>query len=423
MKLLVEAHRAVPLVQIGVTFRAGRADDPPSKAGLARVTAEMMRRGGDGRKAVEHTLDRLGADLSEQVGLGATTVGAEALARSAEGATRLMAELFDRPCVDAEELSRVVRQSKAALVRGRDDDSLLVSRAFRRHLFRAHPHGHRVLGTIDGLDSITVDDVVHFRERFYTKENAIVHVCGDVTRAGAERLAALLLAGLPDGVAMPYPATEPTPPRSRCLVLVHKPERSQTQLAIGTLGTRLDDADYDALALANAAFGGMFTSRMNKAIRSERGWSYGASSQLTTGRVREAFTMWTAPAAEDAADCLALELELLREWVERGIDATELEQCRQYIVRSHAFEIDTPTKRLQLQLERAMFGLADDFHDRFLDRIQAVALTEANAAVQRRISPDNLVIACVADADDKRHELELAAAPLAETIIELPDVA
>lgn len=422
MTLLVEASPMVPLVTIGVTFRAGRADEPPGLDGLARVTAQMLRRGADGARASEHRLDRLGAELAAEVGLGATTVSCEVLARSVAPATELMAELFASPTADAVELGRVVRQSKASLVQTRDDDSVLASRALRRHLFAGHVHGRRVLGTLAGLDAIAASDVEAFARRFYTRASAIVHISGDVTPAEAEKVAARLLDALPEGELFPYPAPETSPPVGRHLVIVDKHERTQTQLGIGTLGARLEDPDYHALSVANAAFGGTFSSRLTKAVRADRGWSYGASSQLTTGRVREAFSMWTAPSTEDAAECLALELEMLTDWHEGGIDQAELDQCRQYLVRSYAFEIDTPPKRLQQKLERAMLGLPHDFHDRYLERITAVTVDEANAAVRRRISPDDLWVACVADAGEMQEEMAEACGDLVETLVEPIDV-
>lgn len=422
MNLIVERSDVLPLVTLGITFRAGRADEPTGRAGLARATAQMVRRGAGGALNVEHRLDRIGAELSEHVGLGATTFSCEVLARSLEPAAALLTELLEAPCTDEEELGRVVRQGKAALVQGRDDDSMLCSRALRRHLFAGHPHGDRVLGSLEGLDAIVAADVAAFGARHYTAANAVVHVSGAISVADADRVAARLVDALPAGAAIPYPAPPPTPPNGRRLVIVNKQQRQQTQLGIGTLGADVRDDDYFALLAANAVFGGTFTSRLMREIRSERGWSYGASSSLTVGRVREAFTMWTAPAVEDAADCLALELELLEAWHRDGISDQELSQCQSFLVGSHAFEIDTPAKRLQQKLERFLLELPEDFHDRYLERLAAVTRDDANAAIRRHIHPDDLWIACVADADDMQSELSEACGALAECVVESVDV-
>src|SRR5690606_10386443 len=102
--LLVEASDTLPLATVGITFRAGCADEPAELTGLARVTSRMVRRklGADSeastRAEIERRLDRLGAELSEHVGIGATTFSCEVLAGSLVPAADLLAELLAEPC-------------------------------------------------------------------------------------------------------------------------------------------------------------------------------------------------------------------------------------------------------------------------------------------------------------------------------------
>jgi zinc protease len=178
-------------------------------------------------------------------------------------------------------------------------------------------------------------------------------------------------------------------------VVVDKPDRTQTQILIGGLGTHPADPDHTALVVANCIFGGTFTARMTREIRSKRGWSYGAYSSLPYDRRRQAFSMWTFPKATDAAPCIRLELELLRQWCDAGVTQRELAWAKRYLVRSHAFAIDTASKRVGLQLEERVYSLPEGYFKDWLDRIQAVTLEQANAAVRARISPENLLVTVV----------------------------
>jgi predicted ATPase len=110
---------------------------------------------------------------------------------------------------------------------------------------------------------------------------------------------------------------------------------------------------------------------------------------------RDAFTMWTAPAATDAPACLALELELLHTFREEGLTAAELDFVKRYLVRSHAFEIDTARKRVHQRLEAELFDLPAGYHERYLERVEEVSVESARAAVQGRLSEDDLVIGVV----------------------------
>src|SRR5690606_32750779 len=119
---------------------------------------------------------------------------------------------------------------------------------------------------------------------------------------------------VPKGVAARGREPAPLPPAPLAaprVVIVDKPERTQTQILIGCLGTRPSDEDHTALVVANTVFGGAFSARLMQSIRAERGWSYGAYSSLPIDRTRQAFSMWAFPKTGDCAPCVELELAML----------------------------------------------------------------------------------------------------------------
>ena len=396
-RTFVETSRALPFVSVVVSFRSGSAHDPPGREGLSRITARMLRRGCQGytKERIEETIDALGGEFGADTLMSGTTVSFEVIRRSLGSIADLVATMLAKPTLDDEELQRLLRESRAELIESRDSDRLLAGRAFRRTLFADHPYGRRAAGTLDTLDKITRADVEAFYKRHYTRQNAVVAVSGDVSEEDADKLAEQLLAGLPEGELVPDPAGPPKAPKGRTLVIVDKPERSQVQMIAGGLGTHPRDEDHIPLLVANTVFGGTFTSRLMQEIRVKRGWSYGASSRAGFDRQRDAFAMSAAPAAADAPACLTLMLELLEAWRKDGITEAELDFTKKYIVRSHAFDVDTARKRVHQKLERALYDLPDDYHATFLEKVQKVDLASANEAVRHRVSQDDVVIGVV----------------------------
>jgi zinc protease len=371
--------------------------DPAGKEGLSRITARMLRRGCEGytKERIEETIDALGGEFGADTLMSGTTISFEVIRRSLDPFADLVATMLAKPTVAEDELARLLRESKAEIIESRDSDRLLASRAFRRALFAGHPYGRRAAGTLQTLEHIGPADVRAFYARHYTRRNAVVALSGDLSQSEGEALAERLLAGLPVGEPVPDPAPPPSFSGGRRLVIVDKPDRTQCQMIAGGLGTHPRDPDHVPLHVANTVFGGTFTSRLMQEIRVKRGWSYGAGSRAGFDRQRDAFIMSAAPAATDAAGCLALMLDLLAAWRKDGITQGELDFAKKYLVRSHAFEIDTARKRVHQKLERALYDLPDDYHAGFLDKVQAVTLADANAAVKERISEDNLVVGVV----------------------------
>ncbi len=419
MRLHVETSRALPLVSMSVAFCTGSVCDPIGKEGATRALARMIRRGGAGRtsRAIEEEIDALGAELSAEVGPSHVTFSMEVLERNAEPLAALVGELLARPGFDDAELAKLRREILAELEEARDSDRHLASRALRGRLFPGHPYGRRLGGTPESVPRIARGDLVELAGTHLRRDVAVVGVAGHADDERASRLAGLLVGALPEaGPSLPD-VPEPSRVRGVTLVFVDKPERTQTQMAIATLGTHAHDPDHVPLLVANDAFGGTFTARLMTEVRAKRGWSYGAYSRLGLDRRREAFSMWTAPGRADAARCLALELELLEAWVRDGLTDDELAFAQEHLVKSSVFDVDTPQKRLSQMIELDVYGLLPDHHTAMSSRISQVTTAAARDAVQARIVPSELIVAVVGTKDDVLGELEAALPRRTETVV------
>ncbi len=398
----VESSTAVPLVSIVVALRNGATSDVEGKDGLARLSARMLRRGCKGMSSseIEEAIDALGAEVSLDVGPSTTTLHGQVIRRSLQPFCELLERILGTPTFDDDELSRLRRETVAELVEARDSDRSLAHVAFRRALFGAHPYGRGSAGRVSTVQELTKVEVENRYRTTFVRGNAVVGFAGAITEDEARRMAALLLRSLPAGPRTVTSVPDPSPPKGRRLVFVDKPERTQTQILIGSLGTWPHDPDHFPLVSATAVLGGTFTSRMMREIRSKRGWSYGTSARLSIERKRHAFVMGAAPRAADCAPCLGLELSLLGDFVTKGITARELSFITNYMVRSHAFEIDTAPKRLGHALETELLELPADYHSAYLDHVRGVTLESANAAAATRLSCDDLVVVVVGTASE-----------------------
>ncbi len=395
--VLVETSRALPLVAITVASRAGSLLDPPGKDGLTRLVARLMRRtaGGLAPQQIDVRIDSLGGALGIDSATSTVSFHGTVIARSLDPFVDLFSDVLCKPGLAEAELGRLKRETQSDIVESRDNDRTLARRWFRRRLFDGHPYGRSATGTIPSLEAVDITDVRDHYRRLFGHNQLVFAFAGDVDREQAERIASRLSASLGRTDVPADAAPEPNGPKGRHLIFVDKPERTQTQILIGGLGTHPRDPDHIALHVANTIFGGTFTARLTQEVRAKRGWSYGAYSSLPYDRHRQAFSMWTFPKAEDAAPCIKLELEMLHKWRERGVTKKELSWAKRYLVRSHAFAVDTASKRVSLALDEEIYNLPAGYHSEYTEHVKAVTLEQANEAVQTRISERDLLIAVV----------------------------
>jgi zinc protease len=400
--MYVEEARVIPLVSMAICLRSGSAHDPPGKEGLARITARMLRRGTGGMSAqeVEEAIDRLGAELSYEIAPSTVTLHAQVIRRNAAAFVDLLARLLGKPTFAEDELERLKRETIAEIIESRDNDRALAQNALRRALFDGHAYGRSATGTTHTVRAIAPGDVALHHRTHFVRGNLALGFAGDVDEAEAAKYAAVIAEALPAGEAVPDPVDEPAQKKGRHLVFVDKPERTQTQILIGTLGTSPHDPDHVALGAACAVFGGTFTSRLMREVRSKRGWSYGAYARIMIDRHRQGFSMWTFPAATDAAQCISLELDLLTAFHTTGVTPREVGFIKKYLARSHAFDIDTAPKRLHQALDVELLGLPADYYSAYVAHVNAVTPEAASLAVRARLSPADLTIAVVGTANE-----------------------
>lgn len=402
MSVLVESSDVLPLVDVEIAFAAGSLQDPAGREGLALLTGHLMRRGPQGlsQQRFEDRLASLGARVSVQVSMRSTRIRATVLRRNLEPLLGLLADLVWRPALRGSDFAKLKRQAQAALISRLDDDQTLVALCFREALFGEHPYARAQSGTAESLARIGLQQVESFYARNIEKRAFLVGVAGDVSDAEAR---ALVSAYFPSTKRQKrkdpvIPATRIRP--GRHVIIVDKPERTQTQLYIGTLGARTRDRKLFPLIVSNTAFGGTFSGPLMQEVRAVRGWSYSAHSRLLHAKQRDAWYMSTAPAAEYSADCAALQLDLLERWIDRGIKKSQLSFAQRWLINSHCFDRDTPSKRLESRLDVELLGIPRSYVEKYDELVAGVGLQEANEATRARISTRHLTIVVLATANE-----------------------
>ncbi|MBW2210821.1 MAG: insulinase family protein, partial [Deltaproteobacteria bacterium] len=278
-----------------IALPVGSLQDPAGQEGLAQLTGHLMRRGPRGlsQERFEERLASLGARVSVEVSMRSTRIRATVLRRNLQPLLGLVADVVWQPALRTTDFAKLKRRTQAALIARLDDDQTLGAVCFREALFGEHPYGRTLSGDTDSLARIGIQQVKDFYARHVAKGVFLVGVAGDVSEVEVRSLIASHFpkARRATKKGFDVPATHIR--RGRHVVIVDKPERTQTQLFIGTLGARTRDRNLFPLIVSNTAFGGTFSGPLMQQVRGVRGWSYGAYSRLLHSTQRDA---WYCPA-------------------------------------------------------------------------------------------------------------------------------
>ena len=388
-RLLLLQDHSVPLVSIHVRLPGGVLHDGPGQAGRAALLAEWVRRGAGERDAAQfrEAVESRGGWLSTEADELWIAIDAEFLAEDLELGLGLVRDVLERPLFDHAELAKARDLGLESLKMLRTQPSGAVGAYWNAWLFRGHPWGHPDAGDEVSLPRVAEVDALRARwGEIAHSANRWIAVTGDFDAAAVQALLPIEEVYEPT----PVPEVEPADGPPGGVLLVDHPEALQTYLRLGGPGFPRTDPDHAARYLANTILGGRFTSRLNRALRTEAGLTYGVSSWFDDRR-GGTFAINTYTETATSAECIQRARDVYDTYLAAGMTADELASAKAYVKGQFApDELETPAQQAGWLLDLALSGMSRDFIDGFFARLDAVTLDDVNRVITKRFPKEPL---------------------------------
>lgn len=398
---IVEDH-SLPLVKLQATFRTGAFREGENEAGLASMTAAMMRQGGTAKLAPEdfdQQADFLAAIVSSSAGPTSASAALDVITPALGPGLDLFFEMVRNPRFDA---ARLEVQKSTALeeMKQRNDDAGDIADREWDFLTRGERHYASRRMTEADLAAITRDRLVAFHRRTWGPEHLVVAVSGDVDTkrmlADLGKRFAGWKAGEPNA---PWPPVGPgfTPPPG--LFHVEK-DIPQGKVKLGELGIQWQDyADPEAYALKvmdDILGGGGFTARLVKRVRSDEGLAYGIYSNFGIG------TFWPGLFEIGFASknpTVALATEIVLEEVEKIrtglVTEEELRVSKSSFIDTFPRTFESPAATARTFANDEVIGRPHSYWTEYRRRIEAVSAENVRAAAAKYLDPSKLAMLVV----------------------------
>jgi predicted Zn-dependent peptidase len=394
-------HHELPVLAIGIVIPRGAASDPDGLDGLTALTADLLDEATVGRTSFEihDAMARLGAELETEVGPDTTVLSLLTLARHANDALALLAELLESPRLDESDFTRVRDLRRSRVRQFREVPSALAERVFTRTLYEGHVYGHTPLGNEASLGRMTLDDVRAHHAGTVTPLGAHVVVSGDLDVDGAVRIVEQHLGS--SGQRPPPFVPGPIPARDRPrLALVRREGAAQSELRVGRVAAPRSTPDYFPLLVANTVLGGQFVSRINLNLREAKGYTYGARSGIDFRIGAGPFAVLTGVQTNATVDALR---EILRELDDLGgarpVTESELTRAKDALTRGYPRSFETADQTARGMGSIALHDLPLDYFDRFADQVNAVTADEVGRVAREYFASSTMNVIIVGDVD------------------------
>jgi zinc protease len=398
LTLVVAEDSRLPLVSYRLAFRVGGAFDPPTLPGLTDLLAGLLPEGTESKtsKEIADEVARMGASLSAGASSDYTIVAASALSQFNEPILDLVAEVILEPSFPENEVELAKQNTKESLRQQRAQPSFLASEMVSRVMFGEHPYSV-VAPTPESIDRSSREEFVKFHRAKLVPNNAVFIVVGDVRYDEIVNRVESLFSTWERGEELV--ANFPAPPvrTKRTAYLVDRHGSAQSNIVIANSGITRTNPDYFPMLLMHTVLGATASSRLFMNLREEKGYTYGAYSNLDARRSAGTFRATAevrTPVTGDSVKEFFYELDRIRS---EPVSDKEIADAKSYLTGVFPIRLETQEGLTDQLVQIKMLNLPDDHLQKYRDRVQAVTVDEIQRVAQKYVKPDEAALIVVGD--------------------------
>lgn len=331
MKVILSPNNEVPSICFRIFFKVGGKYESPGTTGISHLFEHMMFNGSAKYKPgmFDKILEENGGYSNGSTWNDFTNYWEEFNSDKLELILDMEADRMKALKLDSENLEQeryIVMEERRLSIDNNPQQKMeeeLYANAFVSHLYR-----QPVIGWMNDLKNITLDDCKYFYKTYYSPNNSVLILTGNFNKAQAKKIIARYFEKIPKAKIPAYKKiTEPDQSGEKIITLYQEVELPS--LMIGYKSCSINDSDFYAMdLLANILSKGL-SSRFNKVLSEEKKLiteAYAYQDQMEDPGL---FKIYAQARGEKEFEKLLPEIEKILEDIKtKGVTANEIEKAK-----------------------------------------------------------------------------------------------
>ena len=401
MRVLGIENSEVPLVQFEIVLDGGQLLEDINKVGVSNLLARMMTQGTVRKtpQELEEAIQQLGATINVAADSEDIRIRVNTLARNYEQTLALVEEILLEPRWDAKEFD-LVKQSTISQIRQQEANPNAVAQNNYNVLIygKDNIRSRNILGTIESVNAITLDDLKAFYNKNLSPSIARMHVVGALNKTAITKpLGGLNKKWASKKVEIPDYKT-PSPPTKSQIYFYDVPDAKQSVIRFGYPALAQTDKDFYPASVMNYILGGGgFASQLTQQLREGKGYTYGINSNFSGTKSPGAFTIASGVRTNVTLESAQLIKSILQDYA-KNYSENDLETTKGFLIKSNARAFETAAAKLNMLENISKYGWKYDYVKEREQIVKTMTVERIKSLSQKYLDADKMIWLVVGDA-------------------------
>ncbi|MBW6499183.1 MAG: insulinase family protein [Bacteroidales bacterium] len=404
LQVIVVENDKVPVVSWQLTLNIDPILEGDAK-GYVNLAGSLMREGTKSRskQKIDEEVDFIGASFSTF----STGMFGSSLKRHTATLLEIMSDVLLNPTFPEAELQRSLTQTKSGLATIRNDANAIARNVSQVAVYGSdHPYGEILTPeTIDNINAAMLQD---YYNTYFKPNVAYLVVVGDIKAREARRMANKYFGKWKKGDVPSHVYPTPAVPEGNRVAFGDRTGAVQSVVYV-TYPVAFTPGHPDAIkaSVMNSVLGGgVFSGRLMQNLREDKGYTYGARSNLSSDRLVGRFTASTE-VRNSVTDSTVVEIMgEMRRLINEPVEEETLQLVKNFMNGSFARSLESPRTIANFALNIKRYNLPEDYYATYLEKLAAVSVSDVQAMAAKYLKPDNAIVVVAGNRDEVADNLK-----------------
>ncbi|WP_299106805.1 pitrilysin family protein [uncultured Tenacibaculum sp.] len=392
----------VPLVQFNLVIDGGQLLENLDKLGVANLTADLMEKGTKNKTVgqLEDEIAQLGASINVFASKENIRISVTTLAKNYDATLTLVKEMLLEPRWDETEFDLLKKRAITNLRSQEASPRAVANNAYNKLIYgEDNIRSKNILGTIESINSITIDDLKAYYTNNISPSVAKMHVVGDISQEKVTTsLNDLVSQWAAKEVVIPEYKT-PEAPEKSTVYFYDIPNAKQSQLRFGSPALAFNDPDYYPATVMNYILGGGgFASQLTQQLREGKGYTYGIRSNFSGTKEKGAFTISSGVRSNVTLEAAQLVKQILDNYG-NNYNEKDLATTKGFLIKSNTRAFETMRAKLRMLENISSYGLNPNYVENREKIVNDMTIPRIKELTTKYVNPNKMIWLVVGDAE------------------------